>query len=72
MQSLKVNEILSGEWWDVGVDEALISLEDGFAADIGAQVGDELTLRNCGGRGLGSLLRAYARSIGSPCSRTFS
>ena len=39
------NEILSGEWWDVGVDEALISLEDGFAADIGAQVGDELTLR---------------------------
>ena len=29
----------------MGVDEALISLEDGFAADIGAQVGDELTLR---------------------------
>lgn len=39
------NEIVSGEWWTVGSEESLISLEDGFAGDIGAQVGDELTLR---------------------------
>lgn len=39
------NEILSGEWWRVGSNLPLISLEDGFAADIGAEVGDELTLR---------------------------
>ena len=39
------NEILSGEWWPVGSEESLISLEDGFADDIGAKVGDELTLR---------------------------
>ena len=39
------NEILSGEWWSIGSDQPLISLEDGFADDIGAQVGDELTLR---------------------------
>ena len=39
------NEILSGEWWPVGSEESLISLEDGFADDIGAKVGDDLTLR---------------------------
>ena len=41
----KGNLIVGGEWWESGVDAAVISLEEGFAADVGARVGDNLTLR---------------------------
>lgn len=39
------NEIVEGAWWRAGTDDALVSLEDGFAQDIGARVGDQLTIR---------------------------
>ena len=39
------NKIVSGTWWEVGTEQSLVSLEDGFAEDIGAKVGDLLTLR---------------------------
>ena len=39
------NKIVSGDWWEVGTEQSLVSLEDGFAEDIGARVGDMLTLR---------------------------
>ena len=39
------NKLVSGSWWESGTEDALISLEDGFADDIGAKVGDRLSLR---------------------------
>lgn len=39
------NKLVSGSWWEPGTEDALISLEDGFADDIGAKVGDRLSLR---------------------------
>jgi putative ABC transport system permease protein len=39
------NKIVSGTWWEVGTEQSVVSLEDGFAEDIGAKVGDLLTLR---------------------------
>jgi putative ABC transport system permease protein len=39
------NVLLEGAWWDAGTDEALVSLEQGFAERVGAKVGDMLTLR---------------------------
>ena len=39
------NVILDGEWWPAGTTESIVSLEEGFAQEIGAAVGDVLTLR---------------------------
>ena len=39
------NVILDGEWWQPGTTESIVSLEEGFAQEIGATVGDVLTLR---------------------------
>lgn len=39
------NVLLDGEWWDANDSRAWISLEEGFAQDIGAGLGDRLSLR---------------------------
>lgn len=39
------NELTAGEWWSPQSTEPLVSIEEGFARDIGAALGDELTLR---------------------------
>ena len=39
------NVLLDGEWWDADDSRAWISLEEGFAQDIGAGLGDRLSLR---------------------------
>ena len=39
------NELISGEWWSGETTEAWVSVEEGFARDIGASVGDNLTVR---------------------------
>lgn len=41
----EANEILEGEWWPVGSDKYEVSVEQSFAEDIGATVGDVLTVR---------------------------
>jgi putative ABC transport system permease protein len=38
------NELLEGEWWPADTEEGLVSIEEDFARDIGAGVGDRLTL----------------------------
>lgn len=38
------NELVAGEWWPADTEEALVSIEEDFARDIGAGVGDRLTL----------------------------
>ena len=38
------NELLAGQWWRDGEWDA-VSVEEGFAADLGIQVGDRLRLR---------------------------
>lgn len=38
------NELLAGQWWRDGELDA-VSVEEGFAADLGIQVGDRLRLR---------------------------
>lgn len=39
------NKIIAGEWWDPDTSDMLVSLEQGFAEDVGAQVGDRLSIR---------------------------
>jgi putative ABC transport system permease protein len=39
------NEVIAGEWWAADTNEQLVSLEREFAEDVGAQVGDTLTIR---------------------------
>ena len=39
------NVLIEGDWWDADTDHAWISLEEGFAQDVGAGVGDRLSLR---------------------------
>ncbi|MEZ5573357.1 MAG: FtsX-like permease family protein [Halioglobus sp.] len=34
------NRLVSGQWWQPGTDEALVSLEEQFAERVGAKVGD--------------------------------
>ncbi len=41
----KSNDVVEGGWWPPDTDQALVSLEASFARDIGAALGDELTLR---------------------------
>jgi putative ABC transport system permease protein len=36
------NVLLSGQWWSPDTDEALVSLEQGFAERLGVEVGDTL------------------------------
>lgn len=38
------NELVAGQWWDPGTDQALVSVESGFAERLGLSVGDELSL----------------------------
>lgn len=38
------NELLDGEWWSSDTEDAWVSIETEFASDIGAAVGDRLTL----------------------------
>ena len=38
------NELLDGEWWSADTEDAWVSIEEEFASDIGAAVGDRLTL----------------------------
>lgn len=38
------NELLQGEWWSADTQGAWVSIEEEFARDIGAEVGDRLTL----------------------------
>ncbi|MEM1142483.1 MAG: FtsX-like permease family protein [Pseudomonadota bacterium] len=38
------NELVGGRWWEPG-ETAVVSLEAGFAEEMGAKVGDELQLR---------------------------
>lgn len=37
------NELVSGQWWDEGTTEPLLSIEEGLLEEIGLSVGDELT-----------------------------
>jgi putative ABC transport system permease protein len=39
------NVLIEGDWWDADTDRPWISLEEGFAQDVGAEVGDRLSLR---------------------------
>lgn len=39
------NQLTAGEWWPADATEAWVSVEEGFARDIGASLGDQLTLR---------------------------
>ncbi|MED5315001.1 MAG: FtsX-like permease family protein, partial [Pseudomonadota bacterium] len=39
------NLLIDGEWWDPGDTRAWISLEEGFAQDVGAGLGDRLVVR---------------------------
>ncbi|MEK9654729.1 MAG: FtsX-like permease family protein [Halieaceae bacterium] len=39
------NQLTAGEWWPPESTEALVSVEEEFARDIGAALGDQLTLR---------------------------
>jgi putative ABC transport system permease protein len=39
------NKLTTGEWWPAGTTKAWVSVEEGFARDIGASLGDQLTLR---------------------------
>lgn len=39
------NQLLAGTWWAVDTEEALVSLEQGFAERVGASLDDTLTLR---------------------------
>lgn len=39
------NLLIDGEWWDAGDTRAWISLEEGFAQDVGAGLGDRLVVR---------------------------
>ena len=39
------NILIEGDWWGADTDRAWISLEEGFAQDVGAEVGDRLSLR---------------------------
>ena len=39
------NALLDGEWWTADTDQPWVSLEEEFARDIGAAVGDRLSLR---------------------------
>lgn len=38
------NELLAGQWWEAGTEQALVSVESAFAEDLGLSVGDELSL----------------------------
>jgi len=38
------NELVAGRWWEPGTDEALVSVEQGFAERGGIGMGDRLTL----------------------------
>ncbi len=37
------NVLLAGQWWEPGTQEALVSVESGFAEHLGIRVGDELS-----------------------------
>jgi len=39
------NILTAGEWWTPNADVRWVSIEEGFAEDIGAEIGDQLTLR---------------------------
>ncbi len=39
------NELIAGDWWQAGTDDALVSLEQGFAERFEVGVGDRLSLR---------------------------
>ena len=39
------NEIIAGAWWEADTEASLVSVEEGFAARIGADVGDVLRVR---------------------------
>lgn len=39
------NELISGEWWSQDAVEPWVSVEEEFARDIGASLGDQLTVR---------------------------
>lgn len=39
------NELTAGEWWPADTADSWVSVEEEFARDIGASVGDQLTLR---------------------------
>ena len=41
----EANELLEGAWWQSGTSEAVVSLEQSFAARVGATLGDVITLR---------------------------
>jgi putative ABC transport system permease protein len=36
------NRLLAGQWWSAGTDQALVSVEEGFAERMGIEVGDRV------------------------------
>jgi len=36
------NRLVAGQWWEPGSDEALVSLEEGYAGELGVGVGDRI------------------------------
>ena len=54
------NVLIDGEWWDANDSRAWISLEEGFAQDIGAGLGDRLSVR-IGAAGLEAEVRSIRK-----------
>ncbi|MBU02356.1 MAG: permease [Halieaceae bacterium] len=54
------NVLIDGEWWDANDSRAWISLEEGFAQDIGAGLGDRLSVR-IGATGLEAEVRSIRK-----------